>query len=165
MVTSSKAAKKPRFISAGVVAQNRRASFDYNIGETFEAGLALTGSEVKSLREGRASIAEGYAIPDEKGFVLNNITIGRYDSENPFAARGEKRPRRLLLNEREIKRLIGIYSTKGVTIVPLRLYFTERGLAKVLLAVATGKQTVDKRRTIKEREWQREKQRVMKNGK
>jgi len=164
MTTSSKS-KKPRFISTGVVAQNRRASFDFSIGETFEAGLSLTGSEVKSLREGRASIAEGYAAPDADGFVLNNITIGRYDSENPFAARSEKRPRRLLLNAREIRRLIGLYSTKGATIIPLKLYFTERGLAKVLLAVATGKQAPDKRRAIKEREWKREKERVMKNGK
>jgi len=158
-------AKKPRFIATGIVSQNRKASFNYNIGETFEAGLSLTGSEVKSLREGRASIAEGYVVPDDKGLVLNNVTIGRYDSENPFAKRSEKRPRRLLLNAREIKRLAGLYSAKGITIVPLRLYFTERGLAKVLLAAATGKQAPDKRRTIKEREWQREKQRVMKNGK
>ncbi|MDR1476986.1 MAG: SsrA-binding protein SmpB [Rickettsiales bacterium] len=155
-------AKKPRLISTGVVSENRRARFSYAISETVEAGLSLTGAEVKSLRQGRASIAEGYAVPDGGGMSINNLTIGRYDSENPFAARTEKRPRRLLLNKSEIRRLVGVYSQKGSTIVPLKLYFNARGIAKLLLGIGTGKKLADKRETIKRREWDREKARVLK---
>lgn len=149
-------------ISAGVVSENRRARFNYAIAETVEAGLSLTGAEVKSLRAGRASISEGYAVPDGGGFSINNITIGRYDSENPFAAHPEKRPRRLLMNKGEIRRLIGIYGQKGATIVPLKLYFNARGIAKLLLGVGYGKKLADKREAIKKREWNREKSRVLK---
>jgi SsrA-binding protein len=157
--------KKPHFISTSVVSENRRARFGYAISETVEAGLSLTGAEVKSLRQGRASIAEGYAVPDGDGMFIHNITIGRYDSENPFVARPEKRPRRLLLNKSEIRRLIGVYSQKGSTIVPLRLYFNNRGIAKLLLGIGTGKKLADKREAIKKREWDREKARVLKAAK
>ncbi|MDR1008684.1 MAG: SsrA-binding protein SmpB [Rickettsiales bacterium] len=153
---------KSHFISTGVVAENRRARFNYAIGETFEAGLALTGAEVKSLRYGRANISDGYAVPDAKGFAVHNISIGKADGENPFEKRTEKRARRLLLHAKEISRLIGTYTQNRVTIVPLRLYFNNRGVAKLLLGVGTGKQKVDKRRTIREREWQRDKARLMK---
>lgn len=156
---------KTRFISTGTVAENRKARFNYAISETLEAGLELTGAEVKSLRGGRADISDGYAVPDGSSFFVNNVSIGRYDSENPFARRAEKRPRRLLLNRAEIRRLTGVYAQKGTTIVPLKLYFNARGLAKVLLGVGVGKQARDKRRSIMEREWKREKERVMKRSK
>ncbi|MDR2099042.1 MAG: SsrA-binding protein SmpB [Rickettsiales bacterium] len=158
-------AAKAHFISTGTVVENRRARFDYSIGETVEAGLELTGAEVKSLREGRANVSDGYAAPEGGSFFLLNVSIGRYDSGNPFARHAEKRARRLLLNRSEIRRLVGVYGQKGSTIVPLKLYFNGRGLAKVLLGVGTGKQVRDKRADIKEREWNREKRRIMKRTK
>jgi SsrA-binding protein len=159
MATSS----KPHFISTGTIAENRKAHFNYTITDTFEAGIALNGDEVKSLRAGQANITDGYATPSGEGsFVINNITIGKYSSENPFAPHEEKRPRPLLLNKVQIKYLIGVYNRKGATIVPLKLYFNDRGLAKLLIGVGVGKNTVDKRETIKEREWARDKARILK---
>ena len=159
MATSS----KPHFISTGTIAENRKAHFNYTITDTFEAGIALNGDEVKSLRAGQANITDGYATPSGEGsFVINNITIGKYASENPFAPHEEKRPRPLLLNKVQIKYLIGVYNRKGATIVPLKLYFNDRGLAKLLIGVGVGKNTVDKRETIKEREWARDKARILK---
>ena len=151
-----------RLISTGLVAENRKARFNYAITETFEAGLSLTGAEVKSLRQGRANLTDGYAIPDGNSIMINNITIGKYESSNPFIPHTEKRPRRLLLNKNEIKRLIGLYNREKITIVPLKLYFTNKGLAKLLIGVGEGKNKVDKRETIKEREWSRQKARLMK---
>ncbi|MBR1545148.1 MAG: SsrA-binding protein SmpB [Alphaproteobacteria bacterium] len=151
-----------RLISTGPVAENRKARFNYAITDTFEAGLSLTGAEVKSLRQGRANITDGYATPDGNSIIMNNITIGKYDSESPYMPHTEKRPRRLLLNRTEIKRLIGLYNKEHITIVPLKLYFNDRGLAKLLIGVGQGKNLVDKRQTIKEREWSRQKARLMK---
>lgn len=155
-------AKKPHFITTGPVAENRKARFNYTIAETFEAGLSLTGAEVKSLRQGRANITDGYVTPSGSNLIINNITIGRYDSENPFNLHTEKRPRQLLLNRSEIRRLSGLYTKEHITIVPLKLYFNDRGLAKLLIGVGQGKNTSDKRQTIKEREWKREQARAMK---
>ncbi|MDR3126815.1 MAG: SsrA-binding protein SmpB [Rickettsiales bacterium] len=157
--------ERPRMISTGVVAKNRRAQFDYAIGETVEAGLALTGAEVKSLRAGRANISDGYAEPDSKGFVLVNVSIGEYSKSDAFRKREEKRPRRLLLNKPEIRRLFSEFNKERATIVPLRLYFNARGIAKVLLGVGRGKTLIDKREAIKRREWDREKQRIMRINK
>ncbi len=151
-----------RLISTGQVAENRKARFNYTITDTFEAGISLTGAEVKSLRQGRANITDGYATPDGNSIMMNNITIGKYDSENPYAPHTEKRPRRLLLNKSEIKRLIGLYNKEHITIVPLKLYFNDKGLAKLLIGVGQGKNLVDKRQTIKKREWDRQKARLMK---
>jgi SsrA-binding protein len=117
----AKTERKAKFISSGVVAENRKARFNYAITETLEAGIALSGGEVKSLREGRASIADGYATPDPGGFVLNNVSIGKYGASDAFARIKERRARRLLLNSHEINRLVGVCSTKGATVVPLRL--------------------------------------------
>ncbi len=154
---------KPHFISKGLISENRKAPFLYTITDTFEAGLALNGDEVKSLRKGQASISDGFATPtDTNSFVINNISIGKYDSSNPFAPHDEKRPRPLLLNRVQIKYLIGAYHRKGATIVPLKLYFNERGLAKLLIGVGFGKRQVDKRETIKQREWDRDKARILK---
>ena len=144
-----------------VVAENRKARFNYEIGDTFEAGIALTGSEVKSLRSGKATIAESYA--DAKGgeLWLVNANIPEYLQAGPFNNHAPKRPRRLLLHQREIDRLSTAVDREGMTIVPLKLYFNERGRAKVEVAVARGKKLHDKRETLKKRSWERERGRLM----
>jgi SsrA-binding protein len=144
-----------------VVAENRRARFNYEIGDTYEAGIALTGSEVKSLRSGKATIAESYA--DSKGgeLWLINANIPEYLQAGPFNNHAPKRPRRLLLHQREIDRLATGVEREGMTIVPLKLYFNEKGRAKVELALARGKKLHDKRETLKKRSWDREKSRLL----
>ena len=144
-----------------VVAENRRARFNYEIGDTYEAGIALTGSEVKSLRSGKATIAESYA--DSKGgeLWLINANIPEYLQAGPFNNHAPKRPRRLLLHQREIDRLASGVEREGMTIVPLKLYFNERGRAKIELALARGKKLHDKRETLKKRSWDREKSRLL----
>ena len=157
-------AKVKHFISTGVVAENRKAGFNYTIMETFVAGLSLTGSEVKSLRMGHANIVDGYATPSDNNILINNITIGKYEANNPFAIHTEKRARQLLLQKKEIKRLIGLYSKEHITIIPLKLFFNEKGLAKLLIGVGTGKNKVDKRETIKQREGDKNKARILKRN-
>lgn len=144
-----------------VVAENRKARFNYEIGETVEAGIALTGSEVKSLRSGKATIAESYA--DAKGgeLWLVNANIPEYLQAGPFNNHAPKRPRKLLLHEREIDKMAAAVDREGMTIVPLKLYFNERGRAKVELAIARGKKLHDKRETLKKRSWDREKGRLL----
>jgi len=144
-----------------VVAENRRARFNYEIGDTYEAGIALTGSEVKSLRSGKATIAESYA--DTKGgeLWLVNANIPEYLQAGPFNNHPPKRPRRLLLHQREIDRLASAVEREGMTIVPLKLYFNERGRAKIEIALARGKKLHDKRETLKKRSWEREKGRLL----
>ncbi|MFN3658826.1 MAG: SsrA-binding protein SmpB [Pseudolabrys sp.] len=143
-----------------VVAENRRARFNYEIGETFEAGIALTGSEVKSLRAGKATIAESYADTRGGELWLVNANIPEYVQAGRFN-HAPKRARKLLLHEREINKLAGAVEREGMTIVPLKLYFNERGRAKVELALARGKKLHDKRETLKKRSWDREKGRLM----
>ncbi len=147
-------------MSERVVAANRKARFNYHIEETVEAGLVLTGTEVKSLRGGRASIGEGYAAPSQGGLWLFNVNISEYEGGNRFNHE-PRRPRKLLLHKRQMGKLIGLAQQSGMTLVPLKLYFNERGIAKVVLAVARGKRHHDKRQTIKERDWQRQKQRLV----
>ena len=146
-----------------VVAENRRARFNYEIGDTVEAGIALTGSEVKSLRSGKATIAESYA--DAKGgeIWLVNANIPEYQQAGPYNNHAPKRPRKLLLHEREIDKMAAAVEREGMTIVPLKLYFNERGRAKVELAVARGKKLHDKRETEKQRDWARDKARLLRN--
>lgn len=143
-----------------VVAQNRRARFDYFIVEEFEAGIVLAGSEVKSLRLGKASINESHAAEMKGDIYLFNVNIPEYVQANQFNHEA-KRPRKLLLKSREIKKLIGAIQRKGMTLIALSIYFNKKGLAKVSLALAKGKNVVDKRETIKERDWQRDKSRVL----
>lgn len=152
---------KPKSETAAV-AVNRRARFDYEIEETFEAGLMLMGSEVKSLREGRANIAESYVSAEREGLWLINADIPPYAPANRFNHE-PKRHRKLLLKAKEIAKLTGASTQQGRTIVALRLYFNGRGLAKLQIGLATGKKTVDKRQTIKDREWNKQKSRLMKN--
>lgn len=141
-------------------AQNRRARYDYLIEEKLEAGLVLQGSEVKVLRQGQASINEAYA--DETGgeLFLVNANIPEYRAANRFSHE-PKRPRKLLLHRKEMNRLLGAIRREGVTIVPLSIYFNERGRAKVELGLAKGKKMADKRQTSKDRDWQRDKSRIM----
>jgi SsrA-binding protein len=152
-------AKKDRPLK--VAAENRRARYNYEIGETFEAGLMLTGTEVKSLRTGKATIAESYASVDRAGeLFLVNATIPEYLQANRFNHE-PKRPRKLLLKSREIVKLSQGTEREGMTIVPLRIYFNEKGRAKIEIALARGKQLHDKRETEKKRDWNREKGRLL----
>ena len=143
-----------------VVADNRKARFNYEIGESFEAGIVLTGSEVKSLRAGKATIAESYADAKNGEIWLINANIPEYQQAGR-ANHAPKRPRKLLLHEREINKLAGAVDREGMTVVPLKLYFNERGRAKVEIALAKGKKLHDKRETLKKRSWERERGRLL----
>ena len=144
-----------------IAADNRRARFNYEIGETYEAGIVLTGTEVKSLRTGKATIAESYASVDRAGeLFLINANIPEYLQANRFNHE-PKRPRKLLLKSREIAKLSQSVEREGMTIVPLKIYFNEQGRAKIEIAIARGKQLHDKRETEKKRDWNREKSRLM----
>ncbi len=144
------------------VADNRRARYDYSLEETFDAGLVLVGSEVKSLRGGRANIQDAYAEEKNGEILLINAYIPEYSGANRFNHE-PRRPRKLLLKKKEIGKLIGSLKRGGVTLVPLSLYFNERGLAKLKIALARGKKLHDKRASEKERDWNREKQRLLRS--
>jgi SsrA-binding protein len=145
-----------------VVADNRKARFHYAIGETFEAGIALTGTEVKSLRDGKATIAESYATAQGGELWLLNANIPEYLQANRFN-HAPKRPRKLLLHKRQIHKLVGAVEREGMTLVPLKLYFNEKGRAKLELAVARGKKLHDKRESEKKRAWERDRARLMRD--
>ncbi|HEY8381091.1 MAG TPA: SsrA-binding protein SmpB [Microvirga sp.] len=145
-----------------VVADNRKARFNYEIVETYEAGIALTGTEVKSLRGGKATIGEAFAGPSGDEFFLFNAYIPEYLQANRFNHE-TKRPRRLLLHKRQINKLIGATQRDGFTVVPLKIYFNDRGRAKVELGLGRGKKLHDKRETEKERTWNRERSRLMRD--
>jgi SsrA-binding protein len=146
--------------SGKLVAENRKARFNYEIEDKLEAGLALTGSEVKSLRAGKANIADSYASDEGGALYLVNAHIAEY-SQAGRANHDPTRPRKLLLHRRELDRLRGAIQREGMTVVPLRLYFNARGLAKVQLGLAKGKKLHDKRETEKKRDWERQKGRLM----
>ena len=143
-----------------VVAENRKARHNYEIGDVIEAGLELTGTEVKSLRTGKANIAESYASDENGEIVLINSYIPEYDQGNRFNHE-PRRPRKLLLHKREIAKLSQMVQRDGMTIVPLKLYFNDKGRAKLAIAVARGKKDYDKRQDAKKRDWQRDKARLM----
>jgi SsrA-binding protein len=146
--------------SLRTVAHNRKARFNYAIGETFEAGIALTGTEVKSLRQGKATIAESYADSRGGEIWLVNANIPEYLQGGRFN-HAPKRPRKLLLHRRQISKLIGAVEREGMTLIPLKLYFNEKGRAKLELALARGKKLHDKRETEKKRSWERERGRLL----
>ncbi len=150
----------PAFDKKKIVAENRRARFDYFIDDVYEAGIMLTGTEVKSLRFGEGSISESYAEVKHGEVWLINSNVPEFSHGNRFNHE-PKRPRKLLLKEREIARFHGAIERKGMTLVPLMIYFNSRGRAKVELALARGKNNADKRATTKAREWQRDKARIM----
>ena len=142
------------------VAQNRKARHDYFIEDSLEAGLVLVGTEVKSMRAGRASLGDSYAEARDGEMFLLNANISRYPAANR-QNHEPMRPRKLLLHRREIARLSGLVQRQGYTLVPLKLYFNDRGRAKVQIGIARGRKQHDKREREKERSWQREKGRLM----
>ena len=145
-----------------VVADNRRARYNYEIGEVFEAGLVLTGTEVKALRSGKATIAESYASAEQGELFLINANIPEYLQANRFNHE-PRRPRKLLMKAREINKLAIGVEREGMSIVPLKVYFNARGMAKLQLALGKGKKLHDKRETEKKRDWNREKSRLMRD--
>ena len=151
---------RPNAAETVPVAQNRKAGYNYFIEDTLEAGIMLTGTEVKSLRAGKSNITDAHAGDSGGELYLFNLHIPEYGQGNRFNHE-PRRPRKLLLHKREISRLLGAIQRKGVTIVPLQIYFNKRGKAKVELGLATGKKQYDKRATEKERDWNREKQRLL----
>lgn len=151
---------KKKKSEANIAAQNRKARHDYFIEENFEAGIMLMGSEVKSLRAGHASIGESYASAEEGELFLINSYIPEYESAKHFN-HDPKRKRKLLLHKREIEKLRNAVNRKGMSLVPLSIFFNDRGIAKVDLGLARGKQHHDKRQDTKERDWKRDKARLM----
>ncbi len=145
-----------------IVAQNRKARHNYAIEETFEAGIVLTGSEVKSLRKGQCSMSESYAAERHGELYLFNSHIPEYAAASQFSHE-PRAVRKLLLNKREIEKLLGAIRRQGMTLVPLSVYFSPRGIAKVELGLAKGKDRADKRMAAKDRDWKRQKARLMRD--
>ena len=157
---SGGAKKARREAGRTIIADNRKARFNFEILEVFEAGIELQGTEVKSLRENTAGLAESYASEENGELWLINGYIPEYNQGNRFNHE-PRRPRKLLMHRREISRLIGAVQREGLTLVPLKLYFNDRGRAKLEIALAKGKKAHDKRQTEKDRSWQRDKARLM----
>jgi SsrA-binding protein len=153
---------KPGTPARKIVAENRKARFNYEIVDTFEAGLVLTGTEVKSLREGKANIAESYATEEGGELWLINSYLPEYLQANRFNHETRRR-RKLLLHKKEADRLFASVNREGMTLVPLKVYFNEQGRAKLELALARGKKLHDKRETQKQRDWQRQKSRLLRD--
>ncbi len=154
------AKKKKKKPIGNIVAQNRRARFDYTILDTLEAGIMLKGTEVKSLRAGRASIAESFAGEKGGDLYLQNAHIPEYKTGGIFNHE-PRAPRKLLLHKRELEKMIEATQRKGQTLVPISIYFNDRGLAKVELAVGEGKRKQDKREAVKKQDWNRQKSRIL----
>ena len=152
------AAEKPK---TKLLAENRRARFDYFLEDFVEAGIQLLGTEIKALRDGRANIAESYVSPEGRDLVLINADIPPYKQANRFNHE-PRRPRRLLLHRKQIDRMIGAVQRDGQTIIPVRLYLNEAGKAKIEIAMAKGKKLHDKRQASADRDWARDKARLMK---
>lgn len=146
--------------AARPVADNRKARFNYHIEDTYEAGIVLVGSEVKSLRSGKVNIGDSYAGEQGGELWLFNADIPEYDKAHQFNHE-RRRPRKLLLSRRQIDKLLGAIQREGMTVVPLKLYFNPRGRAKIEIALAKGKKLHDKRETEKKRDWQRDRARLM----
>ncbi|MEZ5691038.1 MAG: SsrA-binding protein SmpB [Rickettsiales bacterium] len=159
MTGKNKAAKKN---TGNSIALNRKARFEFSVEEEFEAGIVLTGTEVKSLRAGKAQIMDAYAGEKNGEIWLFNSYIAEYSGGNRFNHE-PRRPRKLLLHKKQIRKLLGKLKVKGVTLVPMSLYLNSRGLIKIKLALATGKKQYEKRDAIKQRDWQRDKARIIRN--
>lgn len=158
----AKKAKKSDFISSGTVAENPRAHFDYNILEKYTAGLVLTGTEVKSLRLGHANIRDAYGIVEKDELYMSNMFIAAYENQG-YASHAERRNRKLLLTHREVIKIINSLNRKGTTLIATKLFFDQHGRAKINIGLGTGKKLYDKRETSKERDWGREKARLMRH--
>jgi len=150
-------------LTSNIVAQNRKASFNYFFEDTLEAGIELLGSEVKSLRAGKGSIADSYALDNQGEIYLHNTYIPEY-KQSSYNNHDPRRLRKLLLNRKEINKLIGKINRDGFTVVPTRVYFNSKGIAKVNIAIGKGKKQHDKRQTKKQRDWNREKSRVFRRS-
>src|SRR5918992_2412241 len=144
-----------------IVAESRKARYEFAISDTYEAGIALTGTEVKSLRQGQANIAESYASAEQSGIMLINAHIPEYKQAGPFYNHEPRRPRRLLLHKKEIHKLAIAVERQGMTLIPLELYFNDRGRAKLKLALAQGKKLHDRREAVAQQGWQRQKGRAV----
>lgn len=153
-------AKKGAAVQHKVVAENRKARHAYEIGETYEAGIMLEGTEVKALRLGKGNIAESYASIENGALYLINSYIPAYEAASKFN-HAPRRPRKLLVHARELVKLSNAVQREGMTLVPLKIYFNDRGRAKLELAVARGRKAHDKREADKKRDWQRDKARIM----
>ena len=154
---------KSKLISFGRIAENRKARYNYEIKEKIQAGIILTGTEVKSLRLGKASISESYASETNGKLFLINSNIPIYEAGNNFNHE-PNRQRELLVSKKERNKLLGLIKKEGITLVPLFLYFNEKGIAKLDLGIAKGKRKEDKRETIKQRDWNRQKSKILKDN-
>ncbi len=161
-MAAAKKIKKSDFIGTGLVAQNRRAHFDYLIEDVFIAGLELTGTEVKSLRLGHANINDAYGIEKDGEIYMSNMFIAEYANKG-YESHAEKRNRKLLLKKKEIIKIINALSRKGYTLIAMKLFFNDRGRAKLEIGLGRGKKVYDKREAVKERDWKREKSRIVNN--
>lgn len=159
---SDKKKKKGLISTNATVADNRQARYEYALEETFEAGIMLTGTEVKSLRHGQGSIKEAYVGPKGGEIWIFNANIPEYQQASQHLQHEPKRPRKLLLHKRQVDKLLGAVSREGYTIIPTKLYFNDKGMAKIEIALAKGKKLHDKRETEKTRDWNKQKQRLMK---
>jgi SsrA-binding protein len=153
---------RPTLVAGRIAAENRRARHDYEIKDTIEAGIVLAGTEVKSLRSGRANLADSFAAEQGGELYLLNAYIPEYQSKSAFSHE-TRRPRKLLVHRRELSKLVGAITREGMTLVPLSIFFNDRGLAKVSLALGRGRKNYDKRAAIKERDWKRDKARAMRD--
>ena len=151
---------RPTLVAGRIAAENRRARRDYEIKDTIEAGIVLAGTEVKSLRSGRANLADSFAAEQGGELYLLNAYIPEYQAKSVFGHE-TRRPRKLLVRRRELRKLVGAITREGMTLVPLSIFFNDRGLAKVSLALGRGRKSYDKRAAEKERDWKRDKARAM----
>ncbi|MBO7097777.1 MAG: SsrA-binding protein SmpB [Alphaproteobacteria bacterium] len=154
---------KSGFISKGQVALNRRARFDFEISETFVAGLVLSGTEVKSLRLGHANINDAYGVERNGEIYISQMFIAEYAYKG-YESHAEKRDRKLLLTKREVVKIINALQKKGATLVAMKLFFDDHGRAKLEVGLGRGKKLYDKRESIKDRDWERDKARIIRNG-
>jgi len=162
-MTKKKNGKSGLLSTDVTISDNRKANFDYFLEEKLEAGLVLTGTEVKSLRHGQCGLQESHIAPKKGALWLLNAHIPEYQQAGLHLQHTPRRPRKLLLSQRQMDRLMGAVQREGYTIVPTRIYFNAKGLAKLEIALAKGKKEHDKRETIKQREWNREKHRVLRD--